>query len=105
LNQPPLLLHALIKRGLRIRRQEGEDHGKELRPDGKGHGLFKDRRIVLIKTKDERGPDRDAVPVKGIDDLPIRRRIILIFMGLDQIVSGKRFKSDEKADASAFHQE
>ena len=36
------------------------------------------------------------------DDLPILGRIVLIFMGLDQVRFGERFKADQKADSIRF---
>ena len=95
----------MIKGGLRIRRENHKDRREEFRPDGERDRLFKYGRIVLIKSKDERSTDCNAVSVEGINDVPVLRRIVLKFFGFCQGFFGKGLKANEKAVAPALSEQ
>ena len=95
----------MVKSRFGIGCQECKDGREELGLDGEGHGLFKDRRVILIKSKDERPTDGNAKVMEGLNDFTILRRVVLKFSGSPQVYFRKRFKTDKKAFASALGQQ
>ena len=79
----------MVKSRFGIGREECKDGREKFGLDGEGHGLFKDRRVILIKSENERPADGNAMMMENIDDFPILRGIVLKFSGSPQVYLGK----------------
>ncbi len=100
--QPSLGLHPVIEFRARIGSQYGEHRGEDLCLDGKFHRTLEDSGVVVIKPKDEGGPDGDAIPVEGIYNLPVVGGPILELANGGDIFLNNGFKADEQSDTAAL---
>lgn len=95
----------MVKGGFRVGSENHKDRGEEFGLYGERDRLLKYGRIILIKSKDERSTDGNPKSMKGLNDFPVLRRIILKFLGGHQVPLRKRLEADEETDASALRQQ